>query len=170
MTADNMFLGNFDLQGIPPAPRGVPQISVTFDLDANGILTVTAEEATAGKGSITITQDKMNLSEEELQDMYETAKEWEERDAKKKKTVETRNTMESQAFNIKNKFVDAADDIGLDDDEMDTLKETCDDILEWLDANNGKPSFFLFLCFFPSEKNQNVLFQNRRRVGRFRRI
>ncbi len=164
MTADNMFLGNFDLQGIPPAPRGVPQIEVTFELDANGILTVIAEEATAGKGSITITQDKMNLSEEELDEMIRDAEKWEEKDARKKKTVETKNKMESQAFNIKKKVVDGADDIGLDDDEMDTLKETCDDILEWLDANNGKTSLsFFFLSF------SIFLFPNRRRVGRFRR-
>lgn len=86
MTKDCHHLGKFDLSGIPPAPRGVPQIEVTFDLDANGILNVSAAEKSSGKSEkITISNDTGRLSKEEIQKMVEDAEKYKEDDEKKRK-------------------------------------------------------------------------------------
>merc|ERR1712139_178307 len=94
MTKDNHQLGKFDLTGIPPAPRGVPQIEVTFEIDANGILQVSAEDkGTGNKEKITITNDQNRLSEEEIERMVEEAEEFAEEDNKLKAKVESRNEL-----------------------------------------------------------------------------
>ena len=99
MTKDNHQLGKFDLTNIPPAPRGVPQIEVTFEIDANGILVVSAEDkGTGSKEKITITNDQNRLTPEDIEKMIN--------DAKLKGKVEARNELESYAYSLKNQLSD----------------------------------------------------------------
>ena len=102
-TRDNNSLGKFELEGIPPAPRGVPQIEVTFDIDANGILTVSAEEKGTGKSqNITITNDKGRLSQEDIDRMVAEAEEYKEEDEKARLRVEAKNQLEAHCYQVKN--------------------------------------------------------------------
>merc|ERR1712045_1103480 len=95
MTRDNRLLGQFNLEGIPPAPRGVPKIEVSFDLDSNGILNVSASDKTTGKSNkITIRNEKGNLSKEDIERMVKEAEEFKEHDELQRKTVEERNEFE----------------------------------------------------------------------------
>merc|ERR1712125_161998 len=103
MTKDNHLLGKFDLTGIPPAPRGVPKIEVTFDIDANGILNVNAEEKGTGKSEkITITNDKGRLSKEEIDKMVADAEKYKDEDDKVKSKIEKKNGLENYCFQMKN--------------------------------------------------------------------
>ena len=107
MTKDNHLLGKFNLEGIPPAPRGTPQIEVTFDIDANGILNVHAMDKASGKAEkITITNDKGRLSKEEIDKMVSDAEKYRDQDDKVKKRVEARNALENYCFQIKNQLMD----------------------------------------------------------------
>ncbi|MDG6100291.1 molecular chaperone DnaK, partial [Alteromonas sp. ZYF713] len=100
-TRDNNLLGKFELSGIPPAPRGVPQITVCFDIDANGILNVSAEDKTTGqKNKITITNDKGRLSKEEIEKMVQEAEKYKSEDEEHKKKVEAKNALETVCFDI----------------------------------------------------------------------
>merc|ERR1711917_19894 len=102
MTRDNHLLGKFDLTGIPPAPRGTPQIEVTFDVDANGILNVSAVEKGSGKQEkITITNDKGRLSKEEIDRMVNDAEKYKDEDDKQKDRIGAKNGLESYIFNMK---------------------------------------------------------------------
>ena len=102
MTKDNNFLGRFELSGIPPVPRGVPQIEVTFDIDANGILNVTAKDKGSGKDKkITIKDDKGRLSKEEVERMINEAEKYKEEDEKQRERINTKNTFESYIFQMK---------------------------------------------------------------------
>merc|ERR1719150_2753238 len=102
MTKDNHLLGKFDLTGIPPAPRGVPQIEVTFDIDANGILNVSAMDKSSGKqNKITITNDKGRLSKEEIERMVNDAEQYKAEDEKQKERIGAKNNLESYCFNMK---------------------------------------------------------------------
>jgi L1 cell adhesion molecule like protein len=102
-TRDNNLLGTFDLSGIPPAPRGVPQIEVSLDLDANGILNVTALEKGTGKSNkITITNDKGRLSKEQVEAMVKAAEQYKEEDEKQRKRVEAKNGLENYLYNMRN--------------------------------------------------------------------
>lgn len=102
MTRDNNMLGKFDLTGIPPAPRGVPQIEVAFDLDANGILTVSATEKGTGKQqNITITNDKGRLSKEDIEKLVKEAEQYAEQDRLQKDTVDARNEFENYLYSVK---------------------------------------------------------------------
>jgi len=106
-TKDNDLLGKFELSGIPPAPRGVPQITVTFDIDANGILNVSAEDKTTGqKNKITITNDKGRLSKEEIEKMVQEAEKYKAEDEEVKKKVDAKNTLENYAYNMRNTIKD----------------------------------------------------------------
>ena len=101
-TKDNNLLGKFELSGIPPAPRGVPQIEVTFDIDANGILNVSALEKGTGKTQkITITNDKGRLSKEEIDKMVSEAEKFKEEDEKEAARVQAKNQLESYAYSLK---------------------------------------------------------------------
>ena len=102
MTKDNNLLGKFELTGIPPAPRGVPQIEVTFDIDANGILNVSAvDKSTRKENKITITNDKGFLSKEDIECMVQEAEKYKAEDEKQRDKVSSKNSLESYAFNMK---------------------------------------------------------------------
>merc|ERR1712216_1005307 len=107
MTKDNHLLGKFELTGIPPAPRGGPQIEGTFEIDANGILQVGAEDKGTGKAEkITITAEKGRLSDEEIERMVREAEEFAEEDKKVKERVDKRNALESYAYGLRNSLND----------------------------------------------------------------
>jgi len=137
MTKDNHVLGKFDLTGIPPAPRGVPQIEVTFEIDVNGILHVTAEDkGTGNKNKITITNDQNRLSPEDIERMINDAEKFAEDDKKVKEGVEARNEIESYAYSLKNQIGDKEKLGGkLSDEEKKTIEEAVDDAISWLDSN-----------------------------------
>lgn len=107
MTKDNNLLGKFELSGIPPAPRGVPQIEVTFDIDANGILNVSAQDKSTGKqNKITITNDKGRLSKDEIDRMVQEAERYKAEDEAQKDRIAAKNSLESYAFNMKQTIED----------------------------------------------------------------
>jgi heat shock protein 5 len=137
MTKDNRLLGKFELSGIPPAPRGVPQIEVSFDVDENGILQVAAADKGTGKSEkITITNDRGSLSQDEIDRMVREAEEFEEEDKKVREKVEARNGLESLAYNLRNQINDEeklADK--LDEDDKNTIDEAVKEVIEWLDEN-----------------------------------
>ncbi|KAK4424368.1 Luminal-binding protein 5 [Sesamum alatum] len=139
LTKDCRELGRFELSGIPPAPRGVPQIEVTFEVDVNGILHVTAEDKAAKKSkSITITNDKGRLSEEEIQEKVREAEEFAEEDRRVRERIEARNKLETYIFNMKSTINDKdkfADKIETDDKE--TIETALKDAMEWLDENQN---------------------------------
>merc|ERR1719506_3384498 len=138
MTKDNHLLGKFELTGIPPAPRGVPQIDVTFEVDANGILQVSAEDKGTGKSEkITITSDKGRLSEEEIERMVREAEEFAEEDKAIKERIDARNGLESYAYNMKNTLSDTEKGIKdkIDEEDAEALEEAVQDVLDWLDEN-----------------------------------
>merc|ERR1712028_254380 len=138
MTKDNHLLGKFELTGIPPAPRGVPQIEVTFEIDANGILQVSAEDKGTGKAEkITITAEKGRLSDEEIERMVKEAEDYAEEDKKIKDRIDARNGLESYVYNLKNQLDDEekgmADKISAEDKK--DLQDSIDETLDWLDEN-----------------------------------
>ncbi|CEF63370.1 Heat shock cognate 71 kDa protein [Strongyloides ratti] len=137
MTKDNHQLGKFDLTGIPPAPRGVPQIEVTFEIDVNGILHVTAEDkGTGSKNKITITNDQNRLSPEDIERMINDAEKFADEDKKLKEVVEARNELEGYAYNLKNQIGDTEKLGGkLSDDEKVTIETAVDQTINWLDSN-----------------------------------
>ncbi|KAM3728100.1 Heat shockprotein [Dirofilaria immitis] len=137
MTKDNHILGKFDLTGIPPAPRGVPQIEVTFEIDVNGILHVTAEDkGTGNKNKITITNDHNRLSPEDIERMINDAEKFADEDKKVKEQVEARNELESYAYSLKNQISDK-DKLGgkLDDSDKKTIETVLDDAISWLESH-----------------------------------
>nr|ABK24469.1 unknown [Picea sitchensis] len=139
LTKDCRELGRFELSGIPPAPRGVPQIEVTFEVDANGILNVKAEDKGTGKSEkITITNDKGRLSQEEIERMVREAEEFAEEDKKVKERIDARNGLETYVYNMKNTINDKdklADKIESDDKEK--IDAALKEALEWLDENQS---------------------------------
>ncbi|PNF14452.1 Heat shock 70 kDa protein cognate 2 [Cryptotermes secundus] len=135
MTRDNNLLGTFNLTGIPPAPRGVPKIEVTFDLDANGILNVSAKEGSTGKSErITIQNDKGRLSKEEIDKMLAEAEKYRAEDEKQKEKVTARNQLESYTFGVKQAAEEAAAG-KLTEDDKKLVLEKCKVVLSWLDSN-----------------------------------
>ncbi|KAK6346531.1 ATPase with role in protein import into the ER [Orbilia brochopaga] len=142
MTKDNNLLGKFELTGIPPAPRGVPQIEVSFELDANGILKVSAADKGTGKSeSITIKNDKGRLSQEEIDRMIEEAEKFAEEDKLVKEKIESRNGLENYAYSLKNQL---ADEEGLggkiEEDDKETLQTAVKEAIEWLESNASTAS------------------------------
>lgn len=164
LTKDNNNLGKFELTGIPPAPRGVPQIEVSFELDANGILKVSAHDKGTGKQeSITITNDKGRLTQEEIDRMVAEAEKYAEEDKATRERIEARNGLENYAFSLKNQVNDAEGLGGkISDEEKETVSQSqflisqiCDDssltmcsqileavkeATEWLDENGAEAS------------------------------
>ncbi|KAJ9680014.1 hypothetical protein PVL29_021784 [Vitis rotundifolia] len=139
LTKDCRELGKFDLSGIAPAPRGTPQIEVTFEVDANGILNVKAEDKASGKSEkITITNDKGRLSQEEIDRMVREAEEFAEEDKKIKEKIDARNSLESYVYNMKAQINDKdklADK--LESEEKEKIETAVKEALEWLDDNQN---------------------------------
>merc|ERR1711915_268621 len=137
MTKDNHQLGKFDITGIPPAPRGVPQIEVTFEIDANGILAVSAEDkGTGSKEKITITNDQNRLTPEDIEKMINDAEKFADEDAKLKGKVEARNELEIYAYSLKNQLSDKEKLGGkLSDEEKSKIKEVINEKISWLEEN-----------------------------------
>ncbi|CAH8252484.1 unnamed protein product [Arabidopsis lyrata] len=135
-TKDNNLLGTFELKGIPPAPRGVPQINVCFDMDANGILNVSAEDKTAGvKNQITITNDKGRLSKEEIEKMVQDAEKYKAEDEQVKKKVEAKNSLENYAYNMRNTIKDEKLAQKLDQEDKQKIEKAIDETIEWIEGN-----------------------------------
>ena len=136
-TKDNHLLGQFELTGIPPAPRGVPQIEVTFEVDANGIMSVSAIDKSSGKkNNITITNDKGRLSKDEIDEMVKNAEKFREEDKKNAERVEARNNLESYLYNLRNTVVDAKE-VKLGDEDKKKVSVVVEDGIKWLDENSG---------------------------------
>jgi len=136
MTKDNHLLGKFDLTGIPPAPRGVPQIEVTFDIDANGILNVSAVDKSTNKQSkITITNDQGRLSKEEIEMMVNDADKFKAEDEKQKERIAAKNGLESYCFNMKSTLNDEKLKEKISEDEKQAISSKCDEAVKWLDSN-----------------------------------
>jgi len=137
MTKDNHLLGKFDLTGIPPAPRGVPQIEVTFEIDANGLLQVSAEDkGTGSKEKITITNDQNRLTPEDIEQMIKDAETFADDDAKLKSRVESRNELESYAYSLKNQINDK-EKLGakISDEDKEKIEEAVNEKISWLEEN-----------------------------------
>ena len=138
LTKDNNSLGKFQLDGIPPMPRGVPQIEVSFDVDANGILNVTAAEKSTGKSQkITITNDKGRLSKEEIERMVNAAASFEEEDKKHMECVEAKNGLESYVYNVRNSLNDEATRTKLGAELCDANLVKVKVFLDWLESNTS---------------------------------
>lgn len=136
MTRDNNLLGKFELSGIPPAPRGVPQIEVTFDIDANGILNVSAVDKSTGKqNKITITNDKGRLSKEDIERMVQEAEKYKEDDEKQKDRIKAKNDLESFAFNLKQTCEDEKLKDKIPAEDREKLEAKVKETLAWLDGN-----------------------------------
>merc|ERR1712048_920573 len=138
MTKDNIHLGKFELTGIPPAPRGVPQIEVTFEIDANGIINVAAaDKSTGNRESITISPDKGRPSEAEIEAMLKAAEEFAEEDRMMREKIEAKNGLESFAFGLKSQLEDEEKLAGkLSEEDADTVEEAVNDVLDWLSSND----------------------------------
>lgn len=142
MTKDNHLLGKFDLTGIPPAPRGIPQIEVSFEIDANGILQVSAEDkGTGNREKIVITNDQNRLTPEDIERMIKDAERFADDDKKLKERVEARNELESYAYSLKNQIGDK-EKLGakLSDEEKTKMEEAIDEKIKWLEENQDTDS------------------------------
>jgi len=138
MTKDNHLLGKFELTGIPPAPRGVPQIEVSFEIDANGILQVSAEDKGTGKAEkITITAEKGRLSEEDIERMVKEAEEFADEDKKVKERIDAKNGLEGYLYNLKNTLDDDEKGLAekLSEEDKEELTSAIDEALDWLEEN-----------------------------------
>lgn len=137
MTKDNHLLGKFDLTGIPPAPRGIPQIEVSFEIDANGILQVAAEDKGTGhREKIVITNDQNCLTSDDIDRMIRDAEKFADDDKKLKERVESRNELESYAYSLKNQLYDKKK-LGakVSEDEKAKMEEVIDEKIKWLEEN-----------------------------------
>lgn len=136
MTKDNNLLGKFELTGIPPAPRGVPQVEVTFDIDANGILNVSACEKSTGKeNKITITNDKGRLSKEDIERMVNEAEKYKAEDEKQKLNISAKNALESYCFSMKATMEDEKIKDKVPETDRQTVLDKCNEVIRWLDTN-----------------------------------
>ncbi|NXG77495.1 HSP70 protein, partial [Baryphthengus martii] len=136
MTKDNNLLGKFDLTGIPPAPRGVPQIEVTFDIDANGILNVSAVDKSTGKeNKITITNDKGRLSKDDIDRMVQEAEKYKAEDEANRDRVAAKNSLESYTYNMKQTVEDDKLKGKISDQDKQKVLDKCQEVVSWLDRN-----------------------------------
>lgn len=138
LTKDNNLLGKFELSGIPPAPRGVPQVEVTFDIDANGILNVSALEKGTGKSQkITITNDKGRLSKEDIDRMVAEAEKYKDDDEKEASRIAAKNGLESYAYSLKNTLSEEQVKSKIDSADQSKLEAAIKETIEWLDASSS---------------------------------
>merc|ERR1711934_127679 len=136
MTKDNNLLGKFHLDGIPPAPRGVPQIEVTFDIDANGILSVSAQDKSTGKSNqITITNEKGRLSQSEIDRMVQEAEKYRAEDEANKSKIEAKNGLENYCFTMRNTLQEEKLKEKFEGDDKDNIEKAVQETLDWLDKN-----------------------------------
>ena len=136
LTKDNRLLGKFYLEGIPPAPRGVPQIEVTFDVNSDGIVNVSAQDkGTNKKNSIVIKNEKGRLSSEEIDEMMKEAEKFKEEDRLIKERIDSRNSLESYAYSVQSSLNEDKLKSVCDDSEVQNLKEKVEEIINWLDEN-----------------------------------
>jgi L1 cell adhesion molecule like protein len=136
MTKDNNLLGKFELTGIPPAPRGVPQVEVTFDIDANGIMHVSAVDKSTGReNKITITNDKGRLSKEDIEKMVRDAEKYKDEDDKQKDRISAKNSLESYAFNMKSTMEDEKLKDKISAEDKQKVLDKCNDVVRWIDSN-----------------------------------
>jgi len=136
MTKDNNLLGKFHLDGIPPAPRGVPQIEVTFDIDANGILNVSAQDKSTGKSNqITITNEKGRLSQSEIDRMVQEAEKYRAEDESNKQKIEAKNGLENYCFTMRNTLQEEKLKEKFEGDDKDKIEKAVQETLDWLDKN-----------------------------------
>lgn len=134
LTRDNNILGKFELSGIPPAPRGTPQIEVTFDVDANGILNVSAADKSTGKSQkITITNDKGRLSKDDIERMVAEAEKYKDEDEKEAKRIQSKNGLESYAYSLKSSIAEDSFKEKVGADEVSKLEASINETIEWLD-------------------------------------
>lgn len=139
LTKDNRLLGRFDLSGIPPSPRGVPQIEVTFDVDANGILNVTASEKANGRSEkITIRNEKGRLSKEDIDDMIRNAEKYKDEDEKIARRIQTRNDFENLVFSARRTIDDAGNKV--DNDQKKEFTDKVEEARCWLESPEGQSS------------------------------
>merc|ERR1719410_2354492 len=138
MTRDNNLLGKFNLDGIPPMPRGQPQIDVTYDIDANGILNVSAVEKSTGKeNKITITNDKGRLSQEEIERMISEAERFKAEDDANKNRIEAKNGLENYCYSLKSTMSSDQVKDKIAEDDKTSLEEKIETTMKWLDANQA---------------------------------
>lgn len=136
MTKDNNLLGKFSLTGIPPAPRRIPQIEVTFDIDANGILNVSAKETATGKSShITITNEKGRLSQAEIDRMVREAEQFKAEDEEQKQVIDARNELENMCYQFNSTVHDSAVNSKLSSTQKTQIEQKVQETLDWLDRN-----------------------------------
>merc|ERR1712216_276478 len=140
MTKDNHLLGKFELGGIPPAPRGQPQLEVTFEIDSNGLLNVGAEDKGTGKSEkITITNDKGRLTEEEIERMVKEAEQFAEEDKKVKERVDAKNAFDGYLHSMRSAAEGSGDNKGLseklDSEEKEKIMDAIKDGQSWMDSN-----------------------------------
>ena len=135
-TKDNNQLGTFNLEGIPPAPRGVPQIEVTFNVDTNGILNVVAVDKSTNKTKdITITNNRGRFSEDQIKKMVEEAKKFEDDDNKRKQAVDAKNDLENYVHSVKQTVTDPKVNQSLDSNTKSNVENICKDIIQFIDSN-----------------------------------
>ena len=137
LTKHNNMLGTFQLDGIPPAPRGVPQIEVSFDVDANGIMNIEAcEKGTGKKNNITITNDDSRLSKDDIERMVQEAEKFKEEDEKIQEKIESKNKLESFVYQVKNSTTDEKVLEKLDSDDLTTINTSLNDVESWLNSED----------------------------------
>jgi len=138
MTKDNNLLGKFQLDGIPPAPRGVPQIEVSFDLDANGIMNVAAADKSTGKSNkITITNDKGRLSQDDIERMVKEAERFKEQDERQRKKIDAKNSLENYAYSLKNTLGDDKVAGKITAEDKTSLEGKINETISWLESNQS---------------------------------
>merc|ERR1712078_568673 len=136
MTKDNNLLGKFHLDDIPPAPRGVPQVEVTFDIDANGILNVSAQDKSTGKSNqITITNEKGRLSQAEIDRMVQEAEKYKAEDDINKQKIEAKNGLENYCFTMRNTLQEEKLQDKFEAGDKDKIEKAVQDTLDWLERN-----------------------------------
>jgi L1 cell adhesion molecule like protein len=138
MTKDNHLLGNFQLSGIPPAPRGVPKIEVTFDIDANGILNVSAVDKSSGREEkITIKNDSGRLSKEDIKKMHADAEKYKKEDEIQRERISAKNSLESYCYNMKSTITDDQTSSKLSNDDKSKINEIVESTIKWIDSNQS---------------------------------
>lgn len=136
MTKDNHKLGSFNLEGIAPAPRGTPQIEVTFDINADGILNVTAvDKANGNNQKIQIRNDSDRLTKDEIEKMVQDAEKFKDEDEKMRQKVQARNSLENYCFQVKNTLNDDQMSAKFSDEDKQTVDDICKEGLQFLESN-----------------------------------